>query len=107
MRQSEYMLLSHIKRGNEGNVRDAKELDLGHTVRGVEQNPDLPVPSSLLFPGLGLMVSKVSFIWERDKGYIQSLSLGKLGLHLEAPRGPVVLRRREQPGQDERNAQGL
>lgn len=64
MRQSEYMLLSHIKCGNKENVREAKEPDLDHTVRGVEQNPNLPVSSLLLFPGLGLMVSKVSFILE-------------------------------------------
>lgn len=56
VRPEERMLLSYIKCGNEENVREAKEHDMGHTMGGVGQNPDFP--SSLLLPGLDLMVSQ-------------------------------------------------
>lgn len=65
---------------------------MGHAaVEEVEQNPNLP--SSLLFPGLSLMVSKVSHFenstthgdWGME--YVQSQNLERLELRLEAPRG--------------------
>ena len=54
MRQAEFIrYYPTLNFRNEGNVRESKEVDLGHTVGGMEQKSNFVVPTSLFFPGLG------------------------------------------------------